>query len=244
MAQNGERAQPMEVVQGDANQGSVDFGLPELDGKVKRSVQDGVEVVGTDGVLPKILSLDGDLGTELLREPDVVLIAVGRRQRVDCSCTKRTTRQTTPTGGTREDQILVVRSEKHSRIGKLQHSSGVLKLVSNAGPGLNSCSMAQTGVVIVANTQIHRELRRDPYAVLYVRASFVDGGLTAKAKEASPARQVVLRECGLITRILRVAGRDTLSQRFEGSIGHRRSVGIDAGGIETEIGKAGGEGLR
>ena len=81
-----EGAEAMHVIERSSHQSAIDLRFPKLDGKVERSIQDGVEIVCTSRELPEIFRLDAEFGAKLLFDSDVELIAPGRKERLNARC--------------------------------------------------------------------------------------------------------------------------------------------------------------
>src|ERR1700682_514707 len=98
MSQHAESAEAMYVVESHAHQSAVDLRFSELNGKVQRGVQDGIEIVCSQRELPKISCSDAEFTSELLLETNVKLIAPGRSKRLYLGCSKRTVREASGAG--------------------------------------------------------------------------------------------------------------------------------------------------
>ena len=86
MSQHGEGAEAMHVVERHSRKSTIDLRFPKLDGKVERSIQDGVEIVRAARELPEVFRLDAEFGAKLLFDSDVELIAPGRSERLNARC--------------------------------------------------------------------------------------------------------------------------------------------------------------
>lgn len=99
--QNSESAQSVKIVESRANHRTVDFRFAELNRKIQRSIQDGVEIVRGVRVLPEIFGLNVEPWTELLLKAYVVLVASCWRERLNARRSKSAVAQPTGASGAR-----------------------------------------------------------------------------------------------------------------------------------------------
>ena len=75
MADDSERAKAVNVCERCAHQRAIDFRFAELDRKIQRRIQDGVEIIGPVGEFPELFGLDTELRAELLLNSSIELIS-------------------------------------------------------------------------------------------------------------------------------------------------------------------------
>src|SRR6266436_2713310 len=106
----------MHAVDGHTHQSTVDLRFPKLDGKVERSIQDGVEIISSACKLPEVFCLHAEPAAELLFKSGVELIPPGRSEGLSARCPQRAIGEASGSGRAREHEIFVVWRQKYSGI--------------------------------------------------------------------------------------------------------------------------------